>query len=97
MFLKILQYLQENNCVGENNWPATLLKRDSSTDVFLCILQFFIYLEKHLQTAASDYSFTIAQGQLNVFDSGGPKCLLTKEAPPCLGPRGQKIFEKLIY
>ena len=73
MFLKISQYLQENNCAGENNWPATLSKRDSNTDVFLCVLQFFIYLEKHLQTAASDYSFTIAQGRLNVFDSAGGK------------------------
>ena len=36
---------------------ATLLKRDSNTGVFLCILRSFIYLEKYLQTAASDYCF----------------------------------------
>ena len=39
--------------------PATLLKRDSNTGVFLCILRIFIYFEKHLRTAAFDYSFTI--------------------------------------
>ena len=38
---------------------ATLLKRDFSTGVFLCILRISIYFEKHLRTAASDYSFTI--------------------------------------
>ena len=51
LFLKILQYSQENNC-----WipflikmltfrPAALLKRDSNVCVFLCILQIFIYFE----------------------------------------------------
>ena len=51
LFLKILQYSQENNC-----WipflikmltfrPAALLKRDSNVGVFLCILQIFIYFE----------------------------------------------------
>ena len=34
---------------------ATLLKRDSNTGVFLCILRSFIYVEKYLQTAAPDY------------------------------------------
>ena len=38
---------------------ATLLKRDSNTGVLLCMLQIFIYFEKHLPTAASDYSFAI--------------------------------------
>ena len=38
---------------------ATLLKRDFSTGVFLCILRISIYFEKHLRTAASDYSFTL--------------------------------------
>ena len=37
---------------------ATLLKRDSNTGAFLCILQIYIYFEKHLQMAVSDYSFT---------------------------------------
>ena len=39
------------------------------------------------------------QGQLNVFESrggGGAKYLVTKDAPPWLGPMGQKILEKLI-
>ena len=35
LFLKILQYSQENTCV-----PATVLKRDSTTGVFLWILRF---------------------------------------------------------
>ena len=39
--------------------PATFLKKDSNRGVFLCILAIFIYFEKHLQMAASDYSFTI--------------------------------------
>ena len=39
--------------------PATLLKRDCSTDLFLYILRIFIFFEKHLRTAASDYSFTL--------------------------------------
>ena len=39
--------------------PETLLKRDSSTYIFLCILRIFIFFEKHLRTAASDYSFTL--------------------------------------
>ena len=39
--------------------PATLLKTDSNTGVFLCILQIFIKFEKHLRTTAFDYSFTI--------------------------------------
>ena len=34
---------------------ATLLKRDSNTGVFLCILRSFIYVEKYLRTAAPDY------------------------------------------
>ena len=36
-----------------------LLKTDSNTGVFLCILRIFIFFEKHLRTAASDYSFTL--------------------------------------
>ena len=32
--------------------PAILLKRDSNTGVFLCILRIFIFFEKHLRTAA---------------------------------------------
>ena len=39
--------------------PATLFKIDSNTGVFLRILRIFIYFEKHLRTAASDYSFTL--------------------------------------
>ena len=38
---------------------ATLLKRDSNTGAFLCILQTYIYFEKHLQMAVSDHSFTL--------------------------------------
>ena len=38
---------------------ATLLKRDSNTGAFLCILQIYIYFEKHLQMAVSDHSFTL--------------------------------------
>ena len=34
--------------------PVSLLKWDSITGVFLCILRIFIYFEKHLRTAASD-------------------------------------------
>ena len=36
-----------------------LLKTDSNTGVFLCILRIFIFFEKHLRTAASDYSFSL--------------------------------------
>ena len=39
--------------------PASLLKRDFTIGVFQCILLIFIYLENHLRTAASDYSFTL--------------------------------------
>ena len=39
--------------------PASLLKRDFNIGVFQCILPIFIYVEKHLRTAASDYSFTL--------------------------------------
>ena len=39
--------------------PATVLKRDSNTSVFLCILRIFKFFEKHLRTADSDYSFTL--------------------------------------
>ena len=48
LFLKILQYSYENTCVGVSFLkkmqafsPVTLLKRDSSTDVFLWILRNF--------------------------------------------------------
>ena len=51
LFLKILQYLQES-CT-----PATLLKTDSITRVFLWILHIFkdTNFEEHLLTAASDF------------------------------------------
>ena len=39
--------------------PANLLKRDSNTGIFLCLLRIFIYFEKHLRMAASDYSLTL--------------------------------------
>ena len=39
--------------------PATLLKRDSNTGAFLCILRIFFYFEKYLRTTASNYSFTL--------------------------------------
>ena len=39
--------------------PAAVLKRDSNTSVFLCILRIFKFSEKHLRTADSDYSFTL--------------------------------------
>ena len=46
--LKILQYSQENNCVGvsflvkmQGLRTATLLKRDSNTGIFLTVLQIF--------------------------------------------------------
>ena len=39
--------------------PETLLKRDSNTGVFLCILRILSFFEKHLRTAPSDYSFTL--------------------------------------
>ena len=51
LFLNILQYSQENNCCIPflikmlTFRPAALLKRDSNTGVFLCILQIFIYFE----------------------------------------------------
>ena len=51
LFLNILQYSQENNCfipflINMLTFrPAALLKRDSNTGVFLCILQIFIYFE----------------------------------------------------
>ena len=38
LFLKILQYLQENTCVGV---AATVLKRDSDAVVLLLILRIF--------------------------------------------------------
>ena len=48
LLLNILQYLQENNCVGvsflmemQDFSPVTLSKRDSNADVFLWILQNF--------------------------------------------------------
>ena len=65
LFLKITHYSQKNNCWSlfliklQALRSATLLKRDFSTGVFLCILRISIYFEKHLRTAASDYSFTI--------------------------------------
>ena len=39
--------------------PASLLKKGSNTGPFVCILRIFIYFEKHLRTAASDYPFTL--------------------------------------
>ena len=39
MFLKIPRYSQENTCVENIFSPATLLKRDSETVIFLRILQ----------------------------------------------------------
>ena len=41
--------------------PVSLVKRNSNTDAFLCIMPFFqtMYFDKYLRTAASDYSFTI--------------------------------------
>ena len=48
LFLKISLYLQQNTCVGVSFLikiqafrPATLLKRDSNTGVFLTMLQNF--------------------------------------------------------
>ena len=46
-------------CANLLAFRLTTLLRDSNTGVFLCILQIFIYFEKHLRTAASDYVFTI--------------------------------------
>ena len=50
LFLKNSQYSEES-C-----WPATLLKRDSNTAVFLWIFPNFYehYFEEHLLAAASD-------------------------------------------
>ena len=51
LFLKISQYSQESFR------PATFLKRDSNTGVFLWICEIFksTYFEEHLLTAASDF------------------------------------------
>ena len=63
LFLKILQYSQENTCVGISflikmqafRAPA-LLKRDSNTGVFCKHWEIFknTYFEEHLRTAASE-------------------------------------------
>ena len=61
--MKVLQYSQENTCVGVSLMklqvfrPTTLLKRDSNTRVFFCkYCEIFkkIYFKEHMQTAASD-------------------------------------------
>ena len=64
VFLKISQNLQENKCARVSFLtkfrPATLLKRrrDSSTSVFLWVLQHFksIFFTEHLQASAPLYS-----------------------------------------
>ena len=78
LFLIILQYSQENTCLGVsfliklsfNKRPATLSKRDSNTGVFCEYCQIFKnnYFEEHLWTAASE-SFSLYQFyvSLNVF------------------------------
>ena len=45
--------------------PATLLKRDSNTNVFLWILQIFknSYFDEHLLTTASDFFKTATEQQ----------------------------------
>ena len=54
--------------------PATLFKIDSNTGVFLRILRIFIYFEKHLRTAASDYSFTLV---IYLFSTGADYYILS--------------------
>ena len=46
--------------IGSLSRPATLIKRDSNTGVFLRILQNFkdTHVRKHLQTAASELNIT---------------------------------------
>ena len=65
LFLKTLQYSQENTCDGgsfsvkmQDFGPVTLLKRDSNTGVFLWILQNF---QEHLSWKTS------VNGCLNIF------------------------------
>ena len=61
MFLKILQTSQENTCVGvlfhevASLQPASFLKRDSNTSVFLEVCETFknTYSEEYLKTTAS--------------------------------------------
>ena len=61
MLLKISQISQDSTCVGVSffqAWrPATLLKTDSSTDVFLSNLRIFqnTYLVEHLRTTSSKH------------------------------------------
>ena len=42
--------------------PATLLKRDSNTGVFLCILRIFIFLQKHLRKSVNSGTRTTGPG-----------------------------------
>ena len=40
-------------------WACEVIEKRLQRRCFLCILRIFIYFEKHLQTAASDYFFTL--------------------------------------
>ena len=70
LFFKISQYSQKSNCIGvffsikmQIFRPATLLKEDSNTVVFLTIFKKILknsYFEEHLWTAVSEsFSFYV--------------------------------------
>ena len=40
-------------------WACEVIEKRLQRSCFLCILRIFIYFEKHLQAAASDYFFTL--------------------------------------
>ena len=59
MFLKILQILQENTCVGVSTAGLQLYWKQAPTQLFSCeICEIFknTYFVEHLRTAASDGS-----------------------------------------
>ena len=92
LFLKISQYSQEKTCVAvpfliklQALRPATLLKTDSSTGIFLWILRNFknIYFGEHMRTAASVDSYLLFYNYIqfynyHLFDPEPLKSILTK-------------------